>query len=57
MAHDVEPRLLVLRSIAAVREYLENYPITPPESPFCSWLNLADWLAEPTFRNAAPPSH
>ena len=46
MAHDVEPRLLVLRSIAAVREYLENYPITPPESPFCSWLNLADWLAE-----------
>ena len=46
MAHDVEPRLLVLRSMAAVRAYLEDYPIAPDETADSAWLTLPQWLAE-----------
>lgn len=46
MAHDIEQRLLVLRSMAAVRSYLDDYPIAPREDADCSWLNLSDWLIE-----------
>jgi len=46
MAHDVEQRLLVLRSMAAIRAYLESYPIAPPETPESVWMSLPEWLAD-----------
>ena len=46
MAHDFEHRLLVLRTMMAVRAYLDNYPIAPGESADIAWLTLPEWLAE-----------
>ena len=46
MAHDVEPRLLVLRSMAAIRAYLEDYPIAPDDTADSGWLTLPQWLAD-----------
>lgn len=46
MAHDVEPRLLVLRSMAAIRAYLDDYPISPTETPDSVWMSLPEWLAD-----------
>jgi len=46
MAHDIEQRLLVLRSMAAVHAFLESYPITPTQSADCALLTLSDWLKE-----------
>ena len=46
MAHDVEQRLLVLRSMAAIRAYLDDYPIAPDETADCRWLTLPEWLAD-----------
>ncbi len=46
MAHDFEQRLLVLRTMAAIRAYLDSYPIAPAESADISWLTEPEWLAE-----------
>ena len=46
MAHDVESRLLVLRSMAAIRAYLDDYPISPTETPDSVWMSLPEWLAD-----------
>jgi type IV pilus assembly protein PilB len=46
MSREPEQRLLVLRTMAAIRAYLEHYPIPPPETADSVWLNLPEWLAD-----------
>jgi type IV pilus assembly protein PilB len=46
MAHDIEQRLLVLRTMAAVRAFLDDYPIAPAQSADTALLNLTEWLNE-----------
>lgn len=46
MTHDDTPRLLVLRSMAAIRRYLDGYPAPLPEAIDATWLTLPEWLEE-----------
>ncbi len=46
MTHDEEPRLLVLRSMAAIHRYLDGYPRALPQAPDAAWMSLPEWLAE-----------
>ncbi len=46
MTVPAEPRLLVLRSMAAIQRYLDNYPDSPCEAHDATWLTLDQWLAE-----------
>jgi type IV pilus assembly protein PilB len=45
MANASEQRVLLLRSIAAVGEYVEHYPAPPKETPESQWMTRAEWLA------------